>query len=117
MSTPAIAIAGAALYAVSATFWTCDGLVCLPVRLSFRGRRCVCGEFTALPHSCRARRMIAGNRPVPRPPFTGLAAVIKLAIVSALSISLIPITATRHWPLTPDTTRLIGTFKNAALRN
>ena len=37
MSTPAIAIAGAALYAVSATFCTCDGLVCLPVRLTFRG--------------------------------------------------------------------------------
>jgi hypothetical protein len=27
------------LYAVSATFCTCDGLACLPVRLSFRGRR------------------------------------------------------------------------------
>jgi hypothetical protein len=51
MSTPAIAIAGAALYAVSATFCTCDGLVCRPVRLIFRALRCPCAEFTALPQS------------------------------------------------------------------
>ncbi len=69
MSTPAIAIAGAALYAVSATFCTCDGLACLPVRLTFRGRRCLCDEFTALPYSFHARRIIMSNGPVPRPPF------------------------------------------------
>src|SRR5580693_1048841 len=75
MSTPAIAIAGAALYAVSATFCTCDGLVCLPVRLIFRGRRCLCDEFTALPYSFHARRIIASNDPAPRPPFTYNAAL------------------------------------------
>src|SRR5271154_1682110 len=75
MSTPAIAIAGAALYAVSATFCTCDGLVCLPVRLTFRGRRCLCDEFTALPYSFHARRIIVSNGPAPRPPFTGNAAL------------------------------------------
>jgi hypothetical protein len=61
MSTPAIAIAGAALYAVSAAFCTCDGLLCLPVRLIFRGRRCLCDEFTALPYSFHARRNIVSN--------------------------------------------------------
>jgi hypothetical protein len=80
MSTPAIAIAGAALYAVSATFCTCDGLVCLPVRLTFRGRRCLCDEFTALPYSFHARRIIVSNGPAPRLPFTGMAAVIKRPI-------------------------------------
>jgi hypothetical protein len=54
MSAPAIAIAGAALHAVSATVCTCDGLACLPVRLTFRGRRCLCDEFTALPDSFHA---------------------------------------------------------------
>jgi hypothetical protein len=38
-SVPAIATAGAALQAVPATFCTCDGLVCRPVRLTFRGFR------------------------------------------------------------------------------
>src|SRR5580692_9497592 len=76
MSTPAIAMAGAALYAVSATFCTCDGLACLPVRLIFRGRRCLCDEFTALPYSFHARRIIASNGPAPRPPFTDNAALV-----------------------------------------
>src|SRR5580700_2909278 len=75
ISAPAIAIAGAALYAVSATFCTCDGLVCLPVRLTFRGRRCLCDEFTALPYSFHARRTIVSNGPAPRPPFTDRAAL------------------------------------------
>jgi hypothetical protein len=61
MSTPAIAIAGAALNAVSAAFCTCDGLVCLPVRLIFRARRCLCDEFTALPQSFDARRLFVGK--------------------------------------------------------
>jgi len=45
------------LQAVSATFCTCDGLVCLPARLIFRGRRCLWAEFTALPQSFHARRI------------------------------------------------------------
>jgi hypothetical protein len=73
ISAPAIAIAGAALYAVSATFCTCDGLVCLPVRLTFRGRRCLCDEFTELPYSFHARRIIVSNGPAPRPPFIDMA--------------------------------------------
>ena len=64
MSAPAIAIAGAALYAVPATFCTCDGLACLPVRLIFCGRRCLCDEFTALLYSFHARRHIVNNGPV-----------------------------------------------------
>jgi hypothetical protein len=47
----------------------------------------------------------------------GLAVVSKLVIVSVLSMRLRPIAATRHWPRTSDTARLIGTFKTAALRN
>jgi hypothetical protein len=39
-SAPAMATAGAALVATSATFATCDGSVCLPVRRIFLGRRC-----------------------------------------------------------------------------
>src|SRR5271169_5132709 len=74
MSTPAIAIAGAALHAVSATFCTCDGLACLPVRLIFRGRRCLCGEFTALPHSFHARRIIVSYGPAPT-------AIIDMAVI------------------------------------
>src|SRR5579859_5013991 len=56
MSAPAIAMAGAALYAVSVTFCICDGLACLPVRRTFRGRRCLCDELTALPFRLDARR-------------------------------------------------------------
>ena len=60
-STPAIAIApqtGAALAAFSAALCACDGAVCLPVRLIFRGRSCVCAEFTALPLACPCRCVI-----------------------------------------------------------
>src|SRR6266516_2180088 len=64
MSAPAIAIAGAALYAVPATFCTCDGLVCLPVRLIFRGRQCLCDECTTLPHSFHAGAQLC-NGPAP----------------------------------------------------
>jgi hypothetical protein len=39
-SAPAMATAGAALVATSATFSTCDGWVCLPVRRTFLARRC-----------------------------------------------------------------------------
>ena len=48
-SAPAIATAGAALVAFSATFSTCDGVVCLPVRRNFFGRRCNWTESTELP--------------------------------------------------------------------
>jgi hypothetical protein len=34
--------------ATPATFSTCDGWVCLPVRRIFFGRRCKCGESTEL---------------------------------------------------------------------
>jgi hypothetical protein len=51
MIAPAIAIAGAALYAVPATLCTCDGFACRPVRLTFCGRRCLWDEFTALLYS------------------------------------------------------------------
>src|SRR5580692_3556139 len=47
--TPAMATAGAALPAAPATFSTCDGVVCLPVRRIFRGRACVWAESTELP--------------------------------------------------------------------
>jgi len=45
-----------------------------------------------------------------------MAAVIELVIVSALSTGLRPITATRHWPLTPDTVHVTGTFKHGVPR-
>ena len=48
-SMPAIAAAGAALPAFSAAFSSWDGAACLPVRLTFGGRRCLGAEFTALP--------------------------------------------------------------------
>jgi len=35
--------------------------VCLPVRLIFRARRCLCDEFTALPQSFDARRLFVGK--------------------------------------------------------
>jgi hypothetical protein len=44
-----MAIAGAALPAFSATFSTCDGVVCLPVRLIFTVRRYTFAESTELP--------------------------------------------------------------------
>ena len=69
MSAPAIAIAGAALHAVSATFCTCDGRVCLPVRRIFRGRRCLCDEFTALPHSFHARCITVSNELITHPEY------------------------------------------------
>src|SRR6202453_3975014 len=50
-STPAIAMAGAALVAAPATFSTCDGVVCLPVRRILRWRRCVFVVLTELPKS------------------------------------------------------------------
>lgn len=40
-----------------------------------------------------------------------------MVTVSALSIGARSITATRHWPLTPNTVRLIGTFKCGVTRN
>jgi hypothetical protein len=58
-----------------------------------------------------------GKRPAPRLPFIDLAAVIKLMIASVLSIGAGPVTAMRHWPLTPDTARLIGTFECGVTRN
>lgn len=54
---------------------------------------------------------------VPRPPFTGMVAVIKPVIVSVLSMGLRPINATRHWSFTPNTARLIGTFEHGLPRN
>src|ERR1700677_658402 len=61
-STPAIAMAGAALVAFSATFSTCDGVVCLPVRRILRGRRCVLVVLTELPMSvlCSPTGPVAG---------------------------------------------------------
>jgi len=46
-----------------------------------------------------------------------MTAVIKLVIVIALPIGSRPVTATRHWLLTPDTVRLAGTFKGGEPRN
>jgi hypothetical protein len=37
------------LPAFSAAFSSCVGAACLPVRLTFVGRRCLGAEFTALP--------------------------------------------------------------------
>lgn len=100
------------MYAVSATFCTCDGLVCLPVRLTFRGRRCLCDEFTALPYSFHARRIIVSNGPA-----RDRHLLARQQSSSVLSIGLRPITATWYWPLTPNTVRLIGTFKRGVPRN
>jgi hypothetical protein len=49
-STPAIATAGAALPAFSATFSTGDGVVCRPVRRIFRPRRSTFVASTELPN-------------------------------------------------------------------
>jgi hypothetical protein len=73
------------LQAVSATFFTCDGLACLPARLIFRGRRWLCAEPTTLPRSFHARRIIAGNGSSAPIAIIGVAAVIKPVIVNAIS--------------------------------